>query len=97
MPEPSELKGEVAGVPYVALPPEQAVERAPMVVAWHLASPPRSETAMAAALPLRGLQAWRLYLGLPLLGRRLPGGGLDLFVTASAIHEHRRSTAAAAR
>lgn len=77
--EPSDLKGDVAGVPYVALPPDQAAERAPMVVAWHLASPPRSETAMAAALPLRELQAWRVYLGLPMLGRRLPGDGLEEF------------------
>jgi hypothetical protein len=32
------------------------------VVAWHLHDPPRSETAMATALPLRGLPAWRVYL-----------------------------------
>lgn len=79
MPETSELSGEAAGVPYVALPPDQEVDRAPLVVAWHLASPPRSETAMAAALPLRGLQAWRVYLGLPMLGNRLPEGGLFEF------------------
>lgn len=34
---------------------------------------------MAAALPLRGLQAWRVYLGLPMLGSRLAEGGLDEF------------------
>src|SRR4029450_13668403 len=31
------------------------------------------------ALPLRGLDAWRVYLGLPLSGSRLPAGGLDAF------------------
>ena len=30
---------------------------------------------MAAALRLRGLDAWRIYLGLPLSGSRLPAGG----------------------
>jgi len=38
--------------------------------------PPRTETALAAALPLAGLDAWRIYLGLPLSGARLPAGGL---------------------
>ncbi|MPY89487.1 MAG: prolyl oligopeptidase family serine peptidase [Luteitalea sp.] len=79
MPESSELRGEAAGVPYVALPPDKIVKDAPLVVIWHLASPPRSETAMAAALPLRGLGAWRVYLGLPMLGSRLPEGGLEEF------------------
>jgi pimeloyl-ACP methyl ester carboxylesterase len=34
---------------------------------------------MATALPLRGLDSWRVYLGLPLSGGRLPAGGLDAF------------------
>jgi pimeloyl-ACP methyl ester carboxylesterase len=75
----STLRGKAAGVPYLAHPPDTPVDVAPLVVIWHLASPPRSETAMAAALPLRGLQAWRVYLGLPMLGRRLPEGGLEEF------------------
>ena len=79
MAERLELRGEAAGVPFVALPPEKAAEGAPLIVSWHLASPPRSERAMAAALPLRGLDAWRVYLGLPMLGDRLPDGGLDEF------------------
>lgn len=73
------VTGTAAGVPFVALPPARDGKRAPLVVAWHLGDPPRSERAMAAALPLRGLAAWRLYLGLPMLGRRLPEGGLDEF------------------
>lgn len=72
-------RGTAAGVPYVALPPADGTETAPLVVIWHLAGSPRSETAMAAAVPLRGLQAWRVYLGLPMLGSRLPEGGLDEF------------------
>jgi len=78
-----EIIGVAAGVPYVALPPEGATDEAPLVVAWHLHDPPRTETAMAAALPLNGLPAWRVYLGLPLSGSRLPDGGLDAFFKLS--------------
>jgi alpha-beta hydrolase superfamily lysophospholipase len=39
--------------------------------------PPRTEVALAAALPLEGLDAWRIYLGLPMCGSRLPAGGLE--------------------
>jgi pimeloyl-ACP methyl ester carboxylesterase len=59
-----------AGVPYVAVPPEGERPDAPVVVAWHLADPPRTETALAAALPLAGLDAWRIYLGLPMHSSR---------------------------
>jgi alpha-beta hydrolase superfamily lysophospholipase len=44
-----------------------------------MTDPPRSETAMAAALPLRDVPAWRVYLGLPMSGSRLPAGGLEEF------------------
>jgi pimeloyl-ACP methyl ester carboxylesterase len=74
------ITDKAAGVPFVALPPpDDTVEGAPLVVVWHLADPPRSEVAMAAALPLHGLAAWRIFLGLPLSGSRLPGGDLDAF------------------
>jgi hypothetical protein len=73
------LESPTSRSPPVALPPEGAPDDAPLVVAWHLHDPPRSETAMAAALPLRGLPAWRVYLGLPLSGSRLPEGGLEAF------------------
>jgi pimeloyl-ACP methyl ester carboxylesterase len=65
-----QYKDIAAGVPYVVVPPERERLDAPVVVAWHLADPPRSETAMAAALPLTGLDAWRIYLGLPLHSSR---------------------------
>jgi pimeloyl-ACP methyl ester carboxylesterase len=73
------LTGEAAGVPYVALPPKSSRDRVATVIVWHMHDPPRSERAMVAALPLRGLDAWRVYLGLPLSGSRLPTGGLDAF------------------
>jgi alpha-beta hydrolase superfamily lysophospholipase len=64
-------------VPYAVLPPAGG-ERpdAPVVVAWHMLDTPRSEAAFAAAVPLSGLDAWRVYLGLPHSGARLPAGGL---------------------
>jgi hypothetical protein len=69
--------GTAAGVPFLVVPPVGDRATAPVVVAWHLMDPPRTEAAFAAALPLAGLDAWRVYLGLPLHGARLPEGGLD--------------------
>jgi predicted esterase len=65
------------GVPFVALPPEETAEARALVVLWHGADPPRSDAALAAAVPLRRLPAWRVYLGMPLFGRRLPAGGYE--------------------
>jgi pimeloyl-ACP methyl ester carboxylesterase len=74
------LRGEAAGVPFVVLPPSQGDrDQSPTVIIWHMHDPPRSETAMAAALPLQGVDAFRVYLGVPLSGTRLPAGGLDAF------------------
>ena len=69
--------GVAAGVPFLAVPPVTTRPSAPVVVAWHLMDPPRTEAAFAAALPLEGLDAWRIYLGLPMSGSRLPAGGFD--------------------
>jgi hypothetical protein len=63
------------GVPFLVVPASRP--DAPVVVAWHLLDPPRTEAAMSAALPLAGLDAWKLYLGLPLSGSRTPAGGID--------------------
>jgi alpha-beta hydrolase superfamily lysophospholipase len=84
-PDGPSTAGHAAGVPFVAVPPPGGPRAgAPAVVAWHLLDPPRTEAAMAAALPLAGLDAWRIYLGLPMSGSRLPPGGLDeLFRLAS--------------
>jgi pimeloyl-ACP methyl ester carboxylesterase len=63
--------GVAAGVPYIAIPPDTGPRPdAPLVVGWHLLDAPRTESAFAAALPLHGLDAWRVYLGLPLCGAR---------------------------
>jgi len=63
------------GVPYLAVPPANDAATAPVIVLWHLMDAPRSEAAFAAALPLDGLDAWKVYLGLPTFGARsLPGG-----------------------
>jgi hypothetical protein len=71
------IRGTAAGVPYLALPPENGAEPAPMVAVWHLMDAPRTEAAMAAALPLSSVSAWRVYLGLPLVGERMPAGGRE--------------------
>ncbi|AXB43664.1 alpha/beta hydrolase family protein [Amycolatopsis albispora] len=72
------IQGTAAGVPFVALPPA-GDGPAPLVVTWHLMEPPASEAAMADAVPMRGLDAWRVYFGLPMSGARLPEGGFDEF------------------
>ena len=69
------ITGIAAGVPYALLPGERA--DSPLVAAWHLVDSPRTERAFAAAVPLDGLDAWRVYFGLPLTGARLPEGGMD--------------------
>lgn len=78
------IRGTAAGVPFIASPPESTSPDAPVVLAWHLLDPPRTETAFAAALPLDGLEAWRIYLGLPMSGARLPAGGQEEFMRLGA-------------
>ncbi|CAN5512514.1 prolyl oligopeptidase family serine peptidase [soil metagenome] len=59
------------GVPYLVIPgsPDR------VVAIWHLLDPPRTEVAMASALPLTGFDATKVYLGLPMSGSRTPNGG----------------------
>jgi hypothetical protein len=64
------LTGEAAGVPFVVLPPHRDRDQVATVIVWHLHDPPRSDRAMAAALPLRGIDAWRVYLGSERCSRR---------------------------
>jgi hypothetical protein len=72
------ITGTAAGVPFVARPPDGGGRPdAPVVVAWHLLDSPRTPAAFAAAVPLAGLDAWRVYFGLPMTGARLPEGGED--------------------
>ncbi|WP_207944577.1 hypothetical protein [Actinomadura rubrisoli] len=69
------VHGSAAGVPYVALPPTavDAVAAGPtrLILAWPGFEPPRTASALAAAIPMTGVPAWRVYLDLP---GRLPGG-----------------------
>jgi len=76
------VRGVAAGVPFVALPPVggSADEPAPLIVCWHLNDPPRSAAAMAAALPLGAVEAWRVYVDLPMHGQRQLPGGLEEFM-----------------
>ncbi len=72
------VTGIAAGVPFIAFPPSRGPRAsAPVVAAWHMLDAPRTEAAFAAALPLDGLDAWRIYFGLPLTGSRTPAGGMD--------------------
>jgi pimeloyl-ACP methyl ester carboxylesterase len=65
------ITGVAAGVPFTALAPADAPSDAmPLVVVWHMMDAPRSDAAFAAAVPLTGVPAWRVYLGMPWTGRR---------------------------
>lgn len=66
----SVISGVAAGVPYVARPPADPNAAAPLIVVWHLMDAPCTEAAMAAALPMNDIPAWRVYCGLPLHGCR---------------------------
>ncbi|WP_432538026.1 alpha/beta hydrolase [Kineococcus arenarius] len=73
---PGPRRGVAAGVPYLALPPAgEPTAATPVVLAWHLMDAPRTPEAFAAALPLAGVDAWRVHLELPMTGSRLPAGG----------------------
>ncbi len=79
-------------MPFVVTPPVGG-ERpdAPVVVAYHLLDAPRTEIAFAAALPLDGLDAWRLYFGLPMSGSRAPKQDLWQLLVGDAVlnvHQH---------
>ncbi|WP_127499896.1 alpha/beta hydrolase [Actinoplanes solisilvae] len=87
-----EFSGVAAGVPYVVSPPAGGARSdAPVVVGYHLLDAPRTEVAFAAALPLDGLDAWRVYLGLPMSGSRLPETDIWQLVLEDAVlnvHRH---------
>jgi pimeloyl-ACP methyl ester carboxylesterase len=69
--------GRAAGVPYIAFAPREPRPTTPLIVVLHLMDPPRSEGAMAAALPLTDVDAWKVYLALPMTGERAPAGGFE--------------------
>ena len=89
--------GTAAGVPFVAVAPERGARPdAPVVIGYHMLDAPRTETAFAAAVPLLGLDAWRIYFGLPMSGTRLPAGGADelwrLIMADAVLNVHRHVT-----
>lgn len=49
----------------------------PPIVLWHGFGPPASEQALLEVLPLDDVPAVKVYLGLPLFGKRAPPGGMD--------------------
>ncbi|WP_067450214.1 alpha/beta hydrolase [Actinomadura macra] len=69
------VHGTVAGVAYIALPPTavDAVASGPtgLIVAWPGFDPPRTASALAAAVPMTGVPAWRVFMDLPV---QTPGG-----------------------
>lgn len=72
----SPITGTAAGVPFTALPPDDG-GAAPLIVTWHMLDAPRSDAAFAAALPMNGLPAWRVHLGMPMCGARMVDGSMD--------------------
>jgi hypothetical protein len=73
------ITGTAAGVPFTALPPADHAP-APLIVTWHMLDAPRSDAAFAAALPMHGLPAWRVHLGMPMCGARMVDGRTDAIV-----------------
>jgi len=65
----------LAGVPALVRVPEK-VTKAPIVL-WHGFGPPASEQALMDALPLDDVPAIKVYLGLPLFGKRAEPGGVE--------------------
>jgi pimeloyl-ACP methyl ester carboxylesterase len=75
------ITGTAAGVPFTALPPAGAVDGpAPLVVTWHMLDAPRTDAAFAAALPMAGVPAWRVHLGMPMCGARMVDGRVDAII-----------------
>jgi len=82
--ETAALTGVAAGVPFLVVPPLSDPATAPTVVGWHLMDLPNTEAGFAETLPLDGLNAWRVYLGLPMHGTRTPPGGPGVLLEAGA-------------
>lgn len=75
------VTGTAAGVPFTALPPAVVVDGpTPLVVTWHMLDAPRTDEAFAAALPMAGVPAWRVHLGMPMCGARMVDGSMDAVI-----------------
>jgi pimeloyl-ACP methyl ester carboxylesterase len=76
--DPIVVETTLGGVPALLRVPA-AITRPPVVL-WHGFGPPASEKALMDALPLDEVPAIKVYLGLPLFGKRLEGGNTDALV-----------------
>ncbi|MCO1657991.1 alpha/beta hydrolase family protein [Pseudonocardia humida] len=76
-PHPKTITGTAAGVPFTALPPTATSGPTPLIVTWHMLDAPRTDAAFAAALPMAGVPAWRVHLGMPMCGARMVDGRPD--------------------
>jgi len=69
------IETTLGGVPAILRVPK-TIAKAPIVL-WHGFGPPASERALAEALPLDDVPAVKVYLGLPLFGKRAEAGGVE--------------------
>lgn len=68
---------ELAGVPAILRIPARPTK--PPIILWHGFGAPANEDALMQALPLDDVPAVKVYLGLPMFGKRaLPGGTEEL-------------------
>lgn len=73
--EPVTFEIELGGAPALVRAPTRVSK--PPILLWHGFGPPNSERALLEALPLDDVPALKIYLGLPLFGRRAPPGGMS--------------------
>lgn len=73
----------LAGVPAIVRVPAK-IERPPIVL-WHGFGPPASEAELMEVLPLDDVPAIKVYLGLPLFGKRAEEGGVDALRRRQAV------------
>lgn len=69
------IETTLAGAPALLRVPKTITK--PPIVLWHGFGPPASEQALMAMLPLDDVPAVKVYLGLPLFGKRAEAGGLE--------------------
>jgi alpha-beta hydrolase superfamily lysophospholipase len=69
---------DLNGVPAIVRVPRLITK--PPILLWHGFGPPASEQALMDALPLDDVPAIKVYLGLPLFGKRAPAGGVEEIV-----------------
>lgn len=69
------IETTLAGVPALLRVPKTITR--PPILLWHGFGPPASEQALMATLPLDDVPAVKVYLGLPLFGKRAEAGGVE--------------------